>query len=88
MALTVAQQSYVFQGMMVNEFGHRTYDCGSSCDCMYDTPLASQCEIDGKGVLAVYGYGSGKTGEWVGISIGILVAYRLLGWMVTAIRKT
>ncbi|KAL8793159.1 MAG: hypothetical protein Q9195_004271 [Heterodermia aff. obscurata] len=24
-------QSYVFQGMMVNEFGHRTYDCGSGC---------------------------------------------------------
>ncbi|KAL8994682.1 MAG: hypothetical protein Q9169_005412 [Polycauliona sp. 2 TL-2023] len=58
-------QSYVFQGMMVNEFAHRTYSCGEGCHCMYDTALASQCRIDGKGVLAQYGYKEGKTGEWV-----------------------
>ena len=74
--------------MMVNEFGQRTYDCGSSCNCMYDTPLATECKIDGKGVLAIYGYRTGRTGEWVGISIGILVAYRLLGWAVTAIKRS
>lgn len=75
--------------MMVNEFGHgRVYDCGSNCNCLYDTALASQCKIDGKGVLAVYGYHSGRTGKWVGISIGILVAYRLLGWAVTAIKRS
>ncbi|CAO1599287.1 hypothetical protein XANCAGTX0491_003020 [Xanthoria calcicola] len=81
-------QSYVFQGMMVNEFAHRTYSCGEGCHCMYDTPLASQCRIDGKGVLAQYGYKEGKTGEWVGILLAILVVYRLLGWLVTHLRST
>ncbi|KAL8643537.1 MAG: hypothetical protein Q9226_008299 [Calogaya cf. arnoldii] len=81
-------QSYVFQGMMVNEFAHRTYSCGEGCHCMYDTALASQCRIDGKGVLAQYGYKEGKTGEWVGILIAILVVYRLLGWLVTHLKST
>jgi len=74
--------------MMVNEFAHRTYDCGQGCNCMYDTPLAPQCEIDGQGVLAEYGYKRGETGKWVGIMLGIIVVYRLLGWAVTAIKKT
>lgn len=74
--------------MMVNEFAHRTYSCGAGCQCMYQTELAPQCMIDGKGVLAQYGYKEGKTGEWVGILIGILVGYRLLGWLVTHLRST
>ncbi len=74
--------------MMVNEFAHRTYSCGEGCHCMYDTALASQCRIDGKGVLAQYGYKEGKTGEWVGILVAILVVYRLLGWLVTHLRST
>ncbi|KAL8816231.1 MAG: hypothetical protein Q9223_004726 [Gallowayella weberi] len=81
-------QSYVFQGMMVNEFAHRTYSCGEECHCMYQTELASQCKIDGKGVLAQYGYKEGKTGEWVGILLGILVVYRFLGWLVTHLKST
>ncbi|KAI4194426.1 MAG: hypothetical protein LQ346_003698 [Caloplaca aetnensis] len=59
---------------MVNEFAHRTYSCGEGCHCMYQTDLASQCRIDGKGVLAQYGYKEGKTGEWVGILLAILQA--------------
>ncbi|KAI4176645.1 MAG: hypothetical protein LQ343_000936 [Gyalolechia ehrenbergii] len=81
-------QSYVFQGMMVNEFAHRSYSCGEGCQCMYQTDLASQCKIDGKGVLAEYGYATDKTGEWVGIMISIIVVYRLLGWLVTQLRST
>ncbi|KAL9598099.1 MAG: hypothetical protein Q9219_004730 [cf. Caloplaca sp. 3 TL-2023] len=81
-------QSYVFQGMMVNEFAHRTYSCGDGCQCMYDTALASQCQIDGKGVLAQYGYHEGQNGKWVGILIGIIAGYRLLGWLVTQWRST
>ncbi|KAL8936282.1 MAG: hypothetical protein Q9216_005012 [Gyalolechia sp. 2 TL-2023] len=81
-------QSYVFQGMMVNEFAHRSYSCGEGCQCMYQTDLASQCRIDGRGVLAEYGYSTGKTGEWVGILISIIVVYRLLGWLVTQLRST
>ncbi|KAL8965238.1 MAG: hypothetical protein Q9183_003957 [Haloplaca sp. 2 TL-2023] len=86
--LVSPKQSYVFQGMMVNEFAHRTYSCGENCQCMYQSDLASQCMIDGKAVLAQYGYSEGNTGQWVGILISILVVYRFLGWLVTHFRAT
>ncbi|KAL6720473.1 hypothetical protein ACLMJK_002396 [Lecanora helva] len=81
-------QAYVFRGMMVNEFGYRTFDCGRDCHCMYQTELASQCKIDGRGVLQQYGYKNGNTGKWVGIMLAIILVYRILGWGVTWIRKT
>lgn len=85
-------QSYVFQGMMVNEFGARNYTCGTdskgNCSCMYETKLADQCLIDGNGVLSNYGYKTGETGKWVGILLGIVVGYRLLGWLVLYLRRS
>lgn len=83
-----SKQSYVFRGMMVNEFGYRTYDCAEGCNCMYQTGLASQCKIDGKGVLAQYGYKTGNMGKWVGIMLAIILVYRLFGWAVTWFRRT
>lgn len=80
-------QSYVFQGMMVNEFADRTYSCGDGCHCMYQTELASECRISGVGVLEEYGYKTGRTGQWVGILLGIVVGYRLLGLLAMYIRK-
>ncbi|KAA6412381.1 MAG: abc transporter [Lasallia pustulata] len=85
-------QSYVFQGMMVNEFASRSYSCAggfnpATCTCMYQTPLASQCRISGQGVLDTYGYKTGKTGEWVGILLAIVLAYRLLTWVVLRLRS-
>ncbi len=75
--------------MMVNEFASRTYSCGPPpCTCKYQTALAHQCAIDGKGVLATYGYKTGKTGEWVGILVAIVVAYRVLGWVALCLKKT
>lgn len=73
---------------MVNEFGYRTYDCAEGCNCMYQTELASQCKIDGKGVLAQYGYKNGNMGKWVGIMLAIILVYRLFGWAVTWFRRT
>jgi len=86
-------QSYVFQGMMVNEFGYRNFTCPTnpntgSCSCMYETDLADQCLINGKGVLANYGYSVGETGKWVVIMIGIIAGYRFLGWLTLWLRKT
>ncbi|KAK6512390.1 hypothetical protein TWF481_001276 [Arthrobotrys musiformis] len=81
-------QSYVFQGMMVNEFSRRNYECGEGCHCMYSTPLEDQCMIDGDGVLAVYGYKTGKNGEWAGILVAIIFGYRLLSWVVLKIKRT
>jgi hypothetical protein len=80
-------QSYVFQGMMVNEFQHRVFNCDSSCHCMYETELADQCKISGRGILSVYGYPTGRTGKWVGILLGIILGYRILGWSVLALRR-
>ena len=46
-------QSYVFQGMMVNEFGNRNFTCAradlgpGSCQCLYKSDLADQCLIRG-----------------------------------------
>ena len=81
-------QAYVFQGMMVNEFEHRTYDCGSDCRCIYDSSLAGQCKIDGKAVLQTYGYATGRTGKWVGILLAIILVYRLMGYLALKLSRT
>ncbi|KXJ88089.1 putative ABC transporter [Microdochium bolleyi] len=90
-------QAYVFQGMMVNEFGSRSYSCDvvpgppgrpQECTCLYQTDLADQCLVDGKAVLANYNYGLGQTGKWVGILLAITVGYRALGWLVLYLRRT
>jgi len=73
--------------MMVNEFADRTYSCGEGCHCMYQTELASECRISGIGVLDEYGYKTGRTGQWVGILLGIVVGYRLLGLLAMYVRK-
>jgi hypothetical protein len=72
---------------MVNEFKNRSYSCGDSCQCSYQSELASQCRISGTAVLDQYGYETGKTGEWVGILLGIVLGYRLLGWVALSLRK-
>ena len=72
---------------MVNEFAERTYSCGKNCNCIYQTELASECRISGVGVLEQYGYKTGRTGEWVGILLGIILGYRLLGWLCMILRK-
>ncbi|BCR96263.1 putative ABC transporter [Aspergillus luchuensis] len=81
-------QAYVFQGMMVNEFQHRIYSCGDSCQCMYQTDLANECKIRGIGVLQEYGYATGRTGKWVGILVGIIAVYRLFAYFALVLRRT
>ena len=84
-------QSYVFQGMMVNEFGSRNYNCAmvnGQCSCLYNSDLADQCMIEGSAILHNYGYKTGETGKWVGIMIAIILVYRLLGWLILYIRRT
>ncbi|KAF3483944.1 uncharacterized protein GIQ15_03268 [Arthroderma uncinatum] len=81
-------QTYVFQGMMVNEFSGRVFECGKSCQCMYTSELVSQCKISGKGVLDAFGYATDKQGQWAGILIAITAVYRILGWIVLYMKKT
>ncbi|EEU43207.1 uncharacterized protein NECHADRAFT_95486 [Fusarium vanettenii 77-13-4] len=80
-------QKYVFEGMMVNEFSERVYGCGDGCRCMYDSPLADQCKIDGQAVLDQYGYSTGHMGRDVGIMISIIAGYRLAAWLVLILRR-
>ena len=61
--------------------GFRNYSCAPSpgaengCSCLYDSPLAQQCEIQGTAVLDQYGYEKGSTGKWIGIMLGIIAGY-------------
>lgn len=84
-------QAYVFRGMMVNEFGNRSYACDrladGGCRCLYASPLEDQCRVDGRAVLEVYGYNTGGMGKYVGFMIVIIFVYRVLGWTVLCLRK-
>lgn len=85
-------QAYVFQGMLVNEFEYRTFDCAGSADtgyqCMYQSDLAPVGKIRGTAILDAFNYETGLVGEWLGIMIGIIVGYRILGWLVLVFKKT
>ncbi len=88
-------QSYVFQGMMVNEFSERVFECGpapsgsqADCSCMYPSSLQDQCQIDGEAILDSYGYAGGNTRLWVGILLCIVLGYRLLTLGVLMLKKT
>lgn len=80
-------QSYVFRGMMVNEFQDRTYTCGSDCHCMYASALEGECKVSGLDVLGQYKYSTGNTGKWVGFLLLIVLGYRLLGLAAMILRK-
>jgi ABC-type multidrug transport system permease subunit len=84
-------QAYVFRGMMVNEFEGRTYACVGNvvtgCSCAYESELSSQCRIDGRAVLGYYNYPTGQLGKTVGIMIGIIAVYRILGFLALYFRK-
>ncbi|KAI4775479.1 putative ABC transporter [Aureobasidium sp. EXF-3400] len=84
-------QAYVFRGMMVNEFDGRTYHCAGNvltgCSCAYESELSGQCKIDGRAVLQYYDYPTGQLGKTVGIMIGIIAVYRLLGYLALRFRK-
>jgi ABC-type multidrug transport system permease subunit len=86
-------QTYVFQGMMVNEFETRLYECQDAqsgpgqCHCMYASALQEQCLIPGTAILQQYGYETGLQSQWLGIMVVIIFGYRVAGWLVTALRK-
>ncbi|KAH7118753.1 ATP-binding cassette transporter-like protein [Dendryphion nanum] len=71
----VDYQAWVFRGMMVNQFQGTRYSCGEGC------------WVEGVEVLEGYGYGTGGVGKGVGILMGIVVGYRVLGWIALWARK-
>lgn len=79
-------QAYVFQGMMVNEFGSREYDCargpgGEGWQCMYGSDLNAEGKIRGTDVLKNFDIDTGLEGTWLGIMVGIIAGYRILGYL-------
>ena len=84
-------QAYVFQGMMVNEFKDRTYDCavgeGGQPQCMYPSDLNEEGKIRGTDILKMFDINTGLEGTWIGIMIGIIAGYRLLGYLALRFLK-
>ncbi|KAL6856410.1 P-loop containing nucleoside triphosphate hydrolase protein [Trichoderma novae-zelandiae] len=84
-------QAYVFQGMMVNEFGRRDYSCDETSEgqyqCSYPSDLNSIGRIRGTDVLRQFSIDIGQEGAWIGIMIGIIAGYRLLAYVVLVLRK-
>ena len=85
-------QAYVFQGMLVNEFQTRIFDCAGNAEtgyqCMYPSDLAPEGKIRGTAILEAFNYHTGQESQWVGIMIGIIFGYRILGYLVLVIKKT
>jgi ABC-type multidrug transport system permease subunit len=85
-------QAYVFQGMLVNDFGNRVFDCAGNAQtgyqCMYQSDLAPVGKIRGTAVLEAFNYYTGLEAEWVGIMVGIIAGYRILGYLVLVVKKT
>lgn len=79
-------QSYVFQGMMHNEFGQRNFTCRplleGDCECAYDTTLENQCLIKGNAIPASYGLGEANSRYSVFVMLAIILAYRIIAWAV------
>jgi hypothetical protein len=80
--------------MMVNQFRSTIWDCAISSDsnkyqCMYPSDLQSQGKIRGTAVLDAYKYSwsDDKIGQWIGIMFAIILAYRILGYVVLVIKK-
>ncbi|KAJ6084052.1 ATP-binding cassette sub-family G member 5 [Penicillium sp. IBT 16267x] len=84
-------QAYVFQGMMVNEFKDRVYECAKTAtgdyQCSYSSSLNSIGKIAGPDVLKQFSIETGLEGTWFGIMIGIIAGYRLLAYLALVLRK-
>lgn len=78
--------------MMVNQFKQTTYRCagtGEAAQCMYPSDLQSEGRIRGTAVLDAYHYSHDgvKVGQWIGILISIIAAYRILGYLVLVLQR-
>ena len=55
---------------------------------MYESDLAAVGQIRGTAVLETFNYHTGLEGTWVGIMVGIIAGYRILGYLVLVLKKT
>lgn len=55
---------------------------------MYPSSLESEGKIQGRAIIAAYGYNLNfGHGKLIGIMIGIIVVYRIFGYIALVIRK-
>jgi hypothetical protein len=86
-------QAWVTEALIINQFKSTIYDCakrpGGGFDCMYPSNLESVGKIRGTAVVEAYkyGHGSGVNGKLIGIMIGIIVVYRIFGYLALVMRK-
>ncbi|OAL30113.1 hypothetical protein AYO20_08916 [Fonsecaea nubica] len=61
----------------------------STFQCMYPSDLSSSGKIRGTAVLEAYRYSwsSDAVGEWIGIMFAIILAYRVLGYLVLVVKR-
>ncbi|PHH66124.1 hypothetical protein CDD81_187 [Ophiocordyceps australis] len=78
---------FPFEGMLRTQFKGRLFDCDSSCHCMYPSPLQSQCKIPGEVVLKAFGVKDMAMAKGVGIVLAIILAFRLISWLMLRIKK-
>ena len=96
-ARAIDYQNYVFEGMMINEFTGRTFECrtiaGDCTQCMY-APISTQAregecmKMDGQSILNSYDYKYDLTRLWIGILLCIVLGYRLLTLGVLYMKRT
>lgn len=83
-------QRYVFFGLVRNEVAKLDYACqsnGGSCNCMYVTPLLSQCQISGEYLAKDILQFSGSTGLYVGVLFALIAGMRFFAYLILTIRK-
>lgn len=87
-------QAYVTEGLIINQFKKTIYDCdpngSGGFNCMYPSDLMAEGKIRGTAVIKAYSYGwsDGENGKLVGIMIGIIFVYRLLGYLALVVRRS
>lgn len=79
-------QTYVFQGLMVNQFKDTIYNCASLPDggfhCMFVSDLGSQGQSRGTAVLDAYeySYSPTPTWRWLGCAAAVILVHRIIGF--------
>lgn len=79
--------AYSFQGIMIRQFAGAKYECGNLCECLFNSTLASSCQIAGDAVLQQYGLGvEQQLGKNVAIVISIGLGYRMASMAIMMLR--
>lgn len=77
--------------MMVNQFKHTTYACdklATGYHCIYPSAMQAEGKLPGTAVLDAYkySYADGKSWQWFGIMLAIIVVYRIFGYGVLVMK--